>query len=45
LDLTSDFAFFNLIAPLDAGLRSIYIPETGEMKFELLFSLNFGGMY
>jgi hypothetical protein len=45
LDLTSDFAFFNLIAPLDAGIRSIYIPETGEMKFGLLFSLNFGGMY
>jgi hypothetical protein len=45
LDLTSDFSLFNLIAPLDAGLRSIYIPETGKMKFEILFSLNFGAMY
>ena len=45
LDLTSDFSFLNFIAPLDAGLRSIYIPDTGEMKFEILFSLNFGGMY
>jgi hypothetical protein len=45
LDLTSDFSFINLIAPLDAGLRTIYQPETGDVKFELLFSLNFGGMY
>jgi hypothetical protein len=45
LDLTSDFSLFNFIAPLDAGLRSIYNPETREMKFELLFSLNFGAMY
>jgi hypothetical protein len=45
LDLTSDFALFNFIAPFDAGLRSIYNPETGKIKFELLFSLNFGGMY
>jgi hypothetical protein len=45
LDFTSDFSLLNLIAPIDAGLRSIYIPETGKMKFELLFSLNFGAMY
>jgi len=45
LDLTSDFSFLNFIAPLDAGLRSIYIPDTGKVKFEILFSLNFGGMY
>jgi hypothetical protein len=45
IDLTSDFSLFNLIAPFDAGLRSIYIPESGGMKFELLFSLNFGAMY
>jgi hypothetical protein len=45
LDLSSDFSLLNLIAPLDAGLRSIYNPETRQMKFELLFSLNFGAMY
>jgi hypothetical protein len=45
LDLTTDFSFLNFIAPIDAGIRSIYIPDTGEMKFEILFSLNFGGMY
>ncbi len=45
IDLTSDFSLFNLIAPFDAGIRSIYIPETRGMKFELLFSLNFGAMY
>jgi hypothetical protein len=45
LDLTSDFSILNFIMPLDAGLRSIYIPETGEMKFEALFSLNIGALY
>jgi hypothetical protein len=45
LDLTTDFSLFNLIAPFDAGVRSIYIPETRRTKIELLFSLNFGAMY
>jgi hypothetical protein len=45
LDLTSDFSLFNLIAPLDFGLRLIYIPETGGMKIEPLISLNFAAMY
>jgi len=45
IDLSSDFSFLNLITPLDAGLRTIYIPETGKFKFQMLFSLNFGGMY
>lgn len=45
LDLTSDFSLFSLIAPLDAGLRTIYHPEDGTMNFEFVFALNFGGMY
>ncbi len=45
LDLRSDFSFLNLITPLDAGVRSIYVPDKGRMQFELLFSINFGGMY
>lgn len=44
-DLTSDFSLFNLIAPLDAGIRSMYNPESGDIKFGLIFSLNFGAMY
>lgn len=44
-DLTSDFSLFSLIAPLDAGLRTIYHPEDGTMNFEFVFALNFGGMY
>jgi hypothetical protein len=45
LDLTMDFTMFNFIAPFDAGLRSAYIPETGKLKFELLFALNLNSIY
>lgn len=45
LDLTMDFSLFNFIAPFDAGLRSAYIPETGKMKFQLLFTLNLNSLY
>lgn len=45
IDLTSDFSILNFIVPLDAGLRSIYVLETGKMKFEALFSLNIGELY
>jgi len=44
-DLTADFSLFNFIAPFDAGLRTIYHPETGEINFGFVFALNFGGMY
>jgi len=45
IDLSMDFSLFNFIAPFDAGIRSIYIPETGQMKFQLLFSLNLNSIY
>jgi len=45
IDLTMDFSLFNFIAPFDAGIRSIYIPETGKMKFQVLFSINLNSIY
>jgi hypothetical protein len=45
IDLTADFSFLNFIAPFEAGLRSIYNTETRKMKFEFIFSVNFGGIY
>ncbi len=45
IDLSMDFRLFNFVSPFDAGIRSIYIPETGQMKFQLLFSLNLNSIY
>jgi len=45
IDLTSDFSILNFIVPLDAGLRAMYVPETGKVKFEVLFSLNISELY
>jgi hypothetical protein len=45
LDLTMDFSLFNFVAPFDAGIRSIYFPETGKMKFQVLFDLNLNSIY
>jgi hypothetical protein len=45
LDLTFDFNLFRHFAPLEAGLRSIYFPETGRFGFEFLYSLNLSGIY
>jgi hypothetical protein len=45
LDLTVDFNLFRHFAPLAAGLRSIYFPQTGTIGFEFLYSLNLSGIY
>lgn len=45
LDLSSDFGFINLIAPFDAGIRTIYKPSTGGLVFEPHISFNLGAMY
>lgn len=41
LDLTSDINILRLYAPANAGLRTIYIPETNKFNFEFLFSIDF----
>jgi hypothetical protein len=45
VDFSMDFTLFNFIAPFDAGIRSIYIPETGKVKFQVLFTLNLNSIY
>jgi hypothetical protein len=45
VDLTVDFHLFRHFAPLEAGLRSIYFPESGGFGFEFLYSLNLAGIY
>jgi hypothetical protein len=45
VDLSMDFRLFNFVSPFDAGIRSIYLPETGQMKFQVLFSLNLNSIY
>lgn len=43
LDLSADFHVFHSIVPMQAGLRSIYLPQSNSMAFEFLFSVNFNG--
>ncbi|MGE5394460.1 MAG: hypothetical protein ACM3P1_06920 [Candidatus Saccharibacteria bacterium] len=43
MDLTADFHVLRSIIPLQAGLRSVYLPQSGKMVFEFLFSVDFNG--
>lgn len=43
LDLTADIHLLRSIIPMQAGLRSVYLPKTGKMVYELLFSVDFNG--
>jgi hypothetical protein len=45
LDLTMDFNVVNFIFPIDAGIRSAYIPEKNKMAFEFLFSFKLNSLY
>jgi hypothetical protein len=45
MDLILDFHLFRHFAPLAAGLRSIYFPESGTFGFEFLYRLNLSGIY
>jgi hypothetical protein len=40
LDLTFDFHLFRNFVPLEAGLRTIYLPQDNRFTFEFLYSLN-----
>jgi hypothetical protein len=44
-DLSFDFNLFNIIVPLEAGIRSAYLIESNKAHFGFLFAVNFGGMY
>ena len=45
LDLTMDFNVLSFIAPFDAGLRTIYLPESASLQFQFLFSINISSIY
>ncbi len=44
LEITSDLHVLRFFAPIDLGVRSIYLPESASFKFELLFSIDFNGL-
>ena len=45
VELTSDFHLFNFPFIINAGVRSIYLPEQKILKAEFLFSVDFSGFY
>ena len=44
LELTSDMNILRFFAPIDLGVRSIYLPDSKSFRFELLFSIDFNGL-
>ena len=44
LELTSDMNILRFFAPIDLGVRSIYLPASASFRFELLFSIDFNGL-
>jgi hypothetical protein len=45
LDLTMDFNVLSFIAPFEAGLRTMYLPESGSFQFQFLFSIDINSIY
>lgn len=43
LELTSDLHVLRFFAPIEMGVRSIYLPGSSSFRFELLFSIDFNG--
>lgn len=43
LELTSDLHILRFFAPIEMGVRSIYLPDSSRFRFELLFSVDFNG--
>jgi hypothetical protein len=43
LELTSDLHILRFFAPIDMGVRSIYLPGSASFRFELLLSIDFNG--
>jgi hypothetical protein len=40
LDLTVDFHLFRIFAPLEAGIRTIYLPDSKKVVFGILYGMN-----
>jgi len=45
LDLTADMHVLRFLAPFDLGLRTIYLPDESEFKFQFLFSMDINSFY
>jgi hypothetical protein len=45
LELTMDFHLFGNVIPINVGLRSAYIPETGKIVFHPLIIVNINSIY
>lgn len=43
MDLTSDLHVLRFFAPMEVGIRSVYLPQTGSFAFNLLFAVDFNG--
>ena len=43
VELTTDFHFLRFFAPLEMGVRSIYLPDSDTYRFDMLFSINVNG--
>ncbi|HET6560021.1 MAG TPA: hypothetical protein VFG54_22025 [Prolixibacteraceae bacterium] len=43
MDLTSDLHVLRFFAPLEVGIRSVYLPQTSSFAFNLLFTVDFNG--
>ncbi len=44
-ELNADLHLFEMIAPMDVGLRSIYLPEAKNWRFEFLLRIDFVSLY
>lgn len=44
LDITADFHFLRLIFPMNAGIRTIYIPGNKNINYEIIFRLNLNSL-
>jgi hypothetical protein len=45
LDLSVDFHFLSILAPLEIGLRSMYFPGTSTFGFQFLWGFNIDSLY
>lgn len=43
MDLVSDLHVLRFFAPMEAGVRSVYLPQSNSFTFNLLFTVDFNG--
>jgi dipeptidyl peptidase IV (DPP IV)-like protein len=45
LEINTEMHILRLIAPVNLGMRTIYLPKDNTFKAEFLFAINFGALY